>query len=61
VLFTLPAELRPASTIYISVDLCTGENGRLIIEPSGTVSVQAERAFSDAQCFTSLEGAWFAL
>jgi hypothetical protein len=33
----------------------------MIIQPSGVVSVQAEKTFSDAQCFTSLDGASFAL
>lgn len=57
--FTLPAGLRPAANVYIPVDLCNANKGRLIIQPSGVVSVQAEKAFSDAQCFTSLDGASF--
>jgi hypothetical protein len=60
VLFTLPPEFRPATSVYVPVDLCNAKKGRLIILPSGVVSVQAEVAFSDAQCFTSLEGASFA-
>jgi hypothetical protein len=59
--FTLPAGLRPATMVYVPVDLCGAANGRLIIDPSGNATVQAEIAFSDAQCFTSLEGASFAL
>ena len=61
VAFTLPVGFRPATMVYAPVDLCGAANGRLIIDPSGTVTVQAQNAFSDAQCFTSLEGASFAL
>jgi len=61
VAFTLPAGFRPATNVYVPVDLCNAANGRLDIAPSGVVSVQAEGAFSDAQCFTSLDGASFAL
>jgi hypothetical protein len=57
--FVLPAALRPASDVYIPVDLCNAANGRLFIQPNGIVTVQAEAAFSNAQCFTSLDGAWF--
>jgi hypothetical protein len=60
VAFTLPATFRPATTVYVPVDLCNANKGRLIIQPSGVVSVQAEKAFTDAQCFTSLDGASFA-
>lgn len=60
VAFTLPAALRPATAVYIPVDLCNANKGRLFIQPSGVVSVQAEKVFSDAQCFTSLDGASFA-
>lgn len=59
--FTLPAGLRPPTTTYVPVDLCNAAKGRLIIQPSGDVSVQASAAFSDAQCFTSLEGASFSI
>lgn len=58
--FTLPTALRPSATVYIPVDLCNANKGRLIVQSSGVVSVQAEKAFSDAQCFTSLDGASFA-
>jgi hypothetical protein len=60
VAFTLPAAFRPLATVYVPVDMCNATNGRLIIQPSGVVSVQAEKAFSNAQCFTSLDGASFA-
>ena len=54
--FTLPASLRPTHVIDVPVDLCNANNGRLYITPSGVVTVQAETAFSNAQCFTSLDG-----
>src|SRR5438270_13919360 len=60
VAFTLAAGFRPATTVYVPVDLCNANKGRLIIQTTGVVSVQAETVFSDAQCFTSLDGAWFA-
>ena len=59
--FTLPAAFRPAAAVFIPVDQCNATNGRLQIQPSGTVIVQAEGgAFSNAACFTSLDGASFA-
>ena len=58
--FTLPAAYRPARTVYVPVDTCNATKGRLEIIPSGTVYVEAETSFSNAQCFTSLEGASFA-
>ncbi|MEJ0049318.1 MAG: hypothetical protein WDN04_26805, partial [Rhodospirillales bacterium] len=57
--FVLPAAYRPTTNVYIPVDMCNATNGRLNISPNGVVSVQAETAFSNAQCFTSLEGASF--
>jgi hypothetical protein len=60
--FTLPAAFRPAAVVFVGVDLCNATNGRLQIEPTGVVTVQAEGgAFSNAACFTSLDGASFAL
>jgi len=59
--FTLPGGFRPASVVFVPVDLCNAANGRLQIEPTGVVTVQAEGgAFSNAACFTSLDGASFA-
>jgi hypothetical protein len=58
--FTLPAGFRPATDVFVKVSLCDSTNGRLRITPSGVVTVQAEQAWSDAQCFTSLDGASFA-
>lgn len=60
VAFTLPAGLRPATDVYIPVDLCDAANGRLHITPAGVVDVEAESSLADAQCFTSLDGASFA-
>jgi hypothetical protein len=62
VAFTLPATVRPPKNVYVPVDLCQATKGRLLIQPSGVVSIEAERAaFSNAQCFTSLDGVTFAL
>ena len=58
--FILPKALRPASSVYVPVDLCGARYGRLVIRPTGVVGVSAERSFSDAQCFTSLDGVVFA-
>ena len=59
--FKLPAAFRPAHAVFVPVDLCNATNGRLQIEPSGVVTVQAEGgAFSNAACFTSLDGVTFA-
>jgi hypothetical protein len=59
VIFTLPPDLRPARNEYINIDLCAARKGRIIALPDGTVQVQATGVFSDAQCFTSLEGVSF--
>ena len=58
--FVLPRSFRPRTWVYIPVDMCDATNGRLIISPHGAVNVQAESDFANAQCFTSLDGAWFA-
>ena len=60
-LFTLPAGMAPPTTTYVTVDLLYAAKGRLVIQSTGVVTVEAQNAFSDAQGFTSLEGAWFAL
>jgi hypothetical protein len=61
VIFTVPQLYRPDQTVYVPVDLCNAANGRLIVQTDGTVRVQAQNSFSDAQCFTSLEGATWAI
>jgi hypothetical protein len=57
--FVLPKAFRPLTDVYVPVDLCNATNGRLHIQPTGVVFVEAA-VFSNAQCFTSLDGAWFA-
>jgi hypothetical protein len=60
VLFTLPVAFRPVTDVYVPVDLCNTTKGRLHITPTGVVDVEAEGGvFTNAQCFTSLEGASF--
>jgi hypothetical protein len=59
--FTLPAGFRPTSTVFVPVDLCNATNGRLQIVTSGLVTVEAEGGtFTNAACFTSLDGVSFA-
>jgi hypothetical protein len=60
VAFTLPLADRPAHHVYVKADLCAGVAGRLWITPRGSVTVQAAGPWSDAQCFTSLDGVSFA-
>jgi hypothetical protein len=59
--FVLPKAFRPKTDVYIPVDLCNAQNGRLYIQPSGDVYIQSENSFTNAECFTSLDGASFAL
>jgi hypothetical protein len=57
VAFRLPFMYRPSSDVYLPVDMCDASNGRLVINPDGFVTVQAEDGvFSNAQRFTSLDG-----
>src|SRR5438067_1826833 len=49
--FVLPAGYRPATNVYVPVDMCNATKGRLFIQSNGTVNVQAESSFSNAQCF----------
>ncbi len=60
-IFTLPASMAPPTITYVTADLYLAAKGRLVISPTGAVSVQAQNTFSDAASFTSLEGVWFAL
>jgi hypothetical protein len=60
--FTLPSNFAPATTVYAAVDMCASQKGRIMIQPSGAVTVQVPSgAWSAAQCFTSLDGVWFGL
>jgi len=61
VAFVLPDGFIPSANVYVPVDMCSGTHGQLLITTDGTVSVQAETSFSNAQCFTSLDGVSFAL
>jgi hypothetical protein len=45
----------------VQTDLYGGARGRIIIYSTGAVTVQGANSLTDAQNFTSLEGAWFAL
>jgi hypothetical protein len=58
VAFTLPQAFRPAYNVFVPVDMCNGTNGRLEIAPGGDVTVEAQD-WSNAQCFTSLDGVSF--
>ena len=61
-IFTLPIPLRPSRTAYVNVDLCGSTRGRVYIGTDGIVTVQPQSGnFSDANCFTSLEGVSFGL
>jgi hypothetical protein len=55
--FVPSAEFRPLTEAYVPVDLCAATKVQLFIQPSGVVTVQAETSFSEAQWFTSLDGA----
>ena len=58
--FVLPSS-RLSTNVFVPVDLCNATNERLDIAPSGVVDVETEGGtFSNAQCFTSLDGASFA-
>ena len=60
VAFTLPVGDRPVTNVAVPVDLLSATAGELNIAPSGQVSVAYEQSWSDAQQFTSLDGASFA-
>ena len=62
--FILPAGFRPAQghEVHVKVDLCNATNGKLVIYPDGFAIVEAEGGqFANAECFTALDGASFAL
>jgi hypothetical protein len=61
VAFVLPSGYAPFKTVHVKVDLCNATNGDLVITPDGTATVNAEGGtFSNAACFTSLDGVSFA-
>jgi hypothetical protein len=61
VAFSLLSGNAPSATVLVEVDMCDGKQGRLAIDPSGTVTVQPAVTFGDGACFTSLEGVSFGL
>lgn len=61
VAFTLPAAFRPHKDVYISVDMCDATYGRLFIAAATGIAMVQTSTFSNAQCFTSLDGVFFAL
>jgi hypothetical protein len=54
-----PTLNRPTRDMFVEVDLCNGQQGRITIDQFGTMLVEAEHGFSQAACFTSLEGVSF--
>jgi hypothetical protein len=61
-LFQLPSTMRPSGNVFIPITLCDAAKGRLYVNTQGWVQVQEEGAeFWRAQCFTSLDGASFAI
>lgn len=61
VAFILPSAFRPSKNVVVPVDMCDATGGELSIAPTGVTEVISEGAFSSAACFTSLDGASFAL
>jgi hypothetical protein len=57
--FHLPDKFTPSRKVFVPVDLDVANKGRLVIQPSGDVHIEAEQSYSDAQLFTSLEGVTF--
>jgi hypothetical protein len=62
-LFALPPQYWPVTTVQVQADLCNGTNGRIRIDTDGTVAVEQEenQPFTNATCFTSLDGVSFTL
>jgi hypothetical protein len=54
--FTLALRFRPSAAVYVTVDMCNATQGRLQINTNGAAFVEPEGAFSNASCFTSLDG-----
>jgi hypothetical protein len=61
--FTLPPILRLDGHVYVPIDLCNGNKGRFIIHSTGVVLVEERlgAGFANAQCFTSLDGVYYAV
>ncbi len=56
---SFPTLNRPTHDMFVEVDLCSGQQGRILIDQFGTMVVEAEHGFPQAACFTSLEGVSF--
>jgi hypothetical protein len=56
---TFPTLNRPTRDMFVEVDLCNGQQGRITVDQFGSMLVEAEHGFSQAACFTSLEGVSF--
>jgi hypothetical protein len=61
VAFVMPPGFRPSKYVNVPVDMCDATMGELNIAPTGVTQVISAGANSDATCFTSLDGASFAL
>ncbi len=62
--FVLPVPYRPTANEYVTVDECGAATGRLLIDTSGVVSVDADPNAGigeTPQCFTSLAGVSYTL
>jgi hypothetical protein len=61
--FQLPTGFRPTVAEWLPISLCWSAKGRMNIDVNGFVNIQVASggAWASAQCFTSLEGASFAL
>jgi hypothetical protein len=59
--FQVPEAIRPDKDVYIVVDMCDAHQGRMLIQPSGQVFVSNVDGALFPTCFTSLEGASYAL
>jgi hypothetical protein len=55
----LPKAFWPAKFVDVKTNLCNSQTGSLVIFPDGLVEVQAENDYSEATCFTSLDGVWY--
>jgi hypothetical protein len=60
--FRVPSGMEPSANVYLPIDLCAGAKGRLFIDIGGEATIDAEGGlvWSNAQCFTSLEGVSYA-
>jgi hypothetical protein len=59
-LFTLPVNARPPSTIYLPTTMCSGWQGRIIINSNGVATMYPHLGdLAKAQCFTGLDGLSF--